>query len=250
MNRFDDKVWEEQVRRYEDGVPASQIGRDLGVSTSSVTYQIKKRGITLRAAIEVRKSVVQQRHLEGGLKLCPKCENPKPLSAFPIDRSKSDGLHHLCRTCLKARSDEYRRNRTPGQIRSRKATEKKYRESERGRELAKGHSRKSTRSVSGRFSGSRSRAIRGGKTWMLTKEEYRELLSKSCEYCSGPLPETSTGLDRLDNKKGYSLDNVVPCCTLCNYARRDQFTPQEMRKFIGPAIKAVREARAKEVLNG
>lgn len=28
------------------------------------------------------------------------------------------------------------------------------------------------------------------------------------------------GLDRIDNSRGYTADNVVPCCTQCNYSKR------------------------------
>jgi len=28
-------------------------------------------------------------------------------------------------------------------------------------------------------------------------------------------------LDRIDNLKGHSFDNVVPACIRCNYARRN-----------------------------
>lgn len=30
------------------------------------------------------------------------------------------------------------------------------------------------------------------------------------------------GLDRIDSSKKHSVDNVVPCCKYCNYAKRDQ----------------------------
>jgi hypothetical protein len=30
------------------------------------------------------------------------------------------------------------------------------------------------------------------------------------------------GLDRVDNGKGYEIDNVVPCCKECNYAKCDR----------------------------
>lgn len=29
------------------------------------------------------------------------------------------------------------------------------------------------------------------------------------------------GLDRVDNKVGYTLDNVVPACKICNHAKVD-----------------------------
>jgi hypothetical protein len=29
------------------------------------------------------------------------------------------------------------------------------------------------------------------------------------------------GIDRKDNKGGYELDNCAPCCTVCNFLKRD-----------------------------
>ena len=29
------------------------------------------------------------------------------------------------------------------------------------------------------------------------------------------------GIDRVDNIKGYDLDNCVTCCSLCNWMKRD-----------------------------
>ena len=50
-------------------------------------------------------------------------------------------------------------------------------------------------------------------------------------------------MDRLDNSRGYEPDNVVACCPICNKVRLDHFTPDEMRQVIGPAIRAVLDAR-------
>jgi len=69
---------------------------------------------------------------------------------------------------------------------------------------------------------------------------------KSCTYCGVDLRVgTGSGLDRLDNGKGYTLSNVTPCCDWCNTARSDHLTPQEMKLFIGPAIREVRLRRRK-----
>lgn len=52
----------------------------------------------------------------------------------------------------------------------------------------------------------------------LNKEDFIKLLMLPCAYCGKiPLNESDrNGLDRVDNTKGYILDNVVPCCFDCN----------------------------------
>jgi len=64
----------------------------------------------------------------------------------------------------------------------------------------------------------------------LSKEEFRNITSKNCFYC-GVEPKqfdknsgnfgiyVYNGIDRIDNEEGYVLDNCVPCCKTCNYAK-------------------------------
>lgn len=61
----------------------------------------------------------------------------------------------------------------------------------------------------------------------LTKDEFKNLINGHCFYCGSP-PIQSTkwaykngnllynGIDRIDNLKGYSVDNCVSCCGVCN----------------------------------
>lgn len=57
---------------------------------------------------------------------------------------------------------------------------------------------------------------RGWSDELLTLNDYRKLSLLSCFYCDAP---TNGGLDRADNNLGYSLNNVVPCCELCNHMK-------------------------------
>ena len=50
----------------------------------------------------------------------------------------------------------------------------------------------------------------------LTKEQYFELIQKPCLYCNYYNEEEINGVDRLDNNKGYILENCIPCCKHCN----------------------------------
>lgn len=52
------------------------------------------------------------------------------------------------------------------------------------------------------------------KSFELTFEEFIQFWQKPCYYCGSPME--GIGLDRVDNNKGYLLNNVVPCCRLCN----------------------------------
>jgi len=66
--------------------------------------------------------------------------------------------------------------------------------------------------------------------WTLSDKQARYLLSQPCYYCgaqpkihknthslNGDFPYT--GLDRMDNSKGYLLGNVVSCCPTCNFMK-------------------------------
>lgn len=68
----------------------------------------------------------------------------------------------------------------------------------------------------------------------LTFEEYSELISKPCFYCNNAMntPSFGRGLDCINNNLGYTIDNVLPCCTTCNQTRSNKFTVEETRTMI------------------
>jgi hypothetical protein len=67
--------------------------------------------------------------------------------------------------------------------------------------------------------------------WTLTQEETHRLFEANCYYCgSKPKqvykakechgPYVYNGIDRVDSSLGYTPDNCVPCCWVCNFAKR------------------------------
>lgn len=75
--------------------------------------------------------------------------------------------------------------------------------------------------------------------WNLTFEQYENLIIENCYYCDDPLNPMGTGLDRLKNDLGYTIDNVVPCCGSCNKIKSDELTSEEM-KFVMKKLKEYR----------
>lgn len=83
-----------------------------------------------------------------------------------------------------------------------------------------------------------------GILFELTKEQLKELIKQDCYYCGNPPlntvrsfngrainyqwrePVNYNGIDRVDNSMGYTLDNVVPCCYMCNWAKREMSQEQ------------------------
>lgn len=54
----------------------------------------------------------------------------------------------------------------------------------------------------------------------LTDNEINTLLKSDCYYCG---KSGADGIDRIDSKKDYTIDNVVPCCKICNMMK-NKFT--------------------------
>lgn len=90
-------------------------------------------------------------------------------------------------------------------------------------------------------------AKRRGLFWGITLDNFAKLTKQNCYYC-GIEPKQSglkgmnhqrngdyiyNGIDRVDNDKGYTLDNVVTCCGTCNNMKRTL----SKRKFIDQVMR-------------
>jgi hypothetical protein len=75
------------------------------------------------------------------------------------------------------------------------------------------------------------RADKRGFEFLLSKEDFRQIIVKPCIYCGSirqnrarGLGKTSgdflyTGIDRRENTCGYVIKNCVPCCSRCNWMK-------------------------------
>lgn len=66
----------------------------------------------------------------------------------------------------------------------------------------------------------RSPARLKGRVFELSQEQFNDLVMAPCKYCGDK--DFPLGVDRVDNSKGYTLDNCVPCCGMCNKAKSNK----------------------------
>ena len=78
--------------------------------------------------------------------------------------------------------------------------------------------------------------------WNLSEAEFKQLITQPCIYC-GEIPnitktssyknktEKITGIDRIDSTKGYSIDNCVSCCGMCNIMKNKFSTEEFLNKI-------------------
>lgn len=81
---------------------------------------------------------------------------------------------------------------------------KKFQEKHRKRHLSK----------EGKYSKYKTNAKDRNLSFNLTFEKFVSYWQQPCYYCGDRIK--TIGLDRVDNKKGYTKDNIVPCCEWCN----------------------------------
>jgi hypothetical protein len=48
----------------------------------------------------------------------------------------------------------------------------------------------------------------------LSIKDFRRFAMLNCVYCGDKVK--TIGIDRIDNDKGYSVNNCAPCCSVCN----------------------------------
>lgn len=84
-----------------------------------------------------------------------------------------------------------------------------------------------------------------GLEYNLTDEQVERLIFSNCYFCGiGPSKICTlgqgawtresvpiNGIDRIDSGKGYTTDNVLPCCTDCNYLKVDRKQDEFLAKI-------------------
>jgi hypothetical protein len=97
----------------------------------------------------------------------------------------------------------------------------------RGRALGVGTKREATvRVLSGSY---KLKCRKMAREWSLTADDVDALIFNDCHYC-GRSPRNiargrclpHNGIDRVNNARGYHVDNVVTCCKACNLAKRTE----------------------------
>ena len=71
----------------------------------------------------------------------------------------------------------------------------------------------------------------------LTIDEFKQHYQKDCYYCGDHIK--TIGLDRIDNNIGYTKDNVIPCCTMCNFMKHHHSSS----KFVNQCIKIAKNIK-------
>lgn len=83
---------------------------------------------------------------------------------------------------------------------------------------------KSRKSVKERYDYYRDSSVLRQKEWSdkMTLEYCEKLFKSQCCYCGKKYVPNGylLGIDRVDNTKGYCIDNCVACCDICNFMKR------------------------------
>ena len=182
-------------------------------------------------------------------KKCIKCNEIKSIDHYKkyLNRKKEVCHFNFCRDCYNLYEQNRRKNKThialcPVCNKERKVNHQVNRNITVGR--SNGLCRKCSDKIGGSknkiefMHSSKNRVLRTyknaaksrGYNWDLSNDDFDKLSKQKCFYC-GKQPSNiakSTcnngdfiyqGIDRLDNTKGYNINNCVPCCIKCNRAK-------------------------------
>jgi hypothetical protein len=155
-------------------------------------------------------------------KVCRKCEVEKPLTEFyKTLRKGKDYYNPQCKKCRNACATAYHANNRERLNAQRKAHQDAH------PELWKAANRRPRRRFGALLGNAKARDMEV----TISFDDFAELISKPCFYCGGDLPDSGSGVDRIDSKIGYAQGNVRPCCTNCNLAKNDM-TDSEFREWV------------------
>lgn len=153
---------------------------------SNLSKTLKNLSITRKEEIEEVKLKI-----ESGEKFCPVCKTWKGILDFHKDEASKDGYRASCKDCV---CESKRKNRDPFNL-------------------------------SRAYSNYRKNAENRGYCFNLTLEDFVNFVRNKCCYCGTETNKGRNGqsclmgIDRVDNNKGYTIENTAPCCWSCNHMK-------------------------------
>lgn len=92
-----------------------------------------------------------------------------------------------------------------------------------------------------------------GFKWQLTRKQVEGIIKMNCHYCGSPpsnIKKTKnsideglkySGIDRINSKDNYTIENCVSCCKICNYAKSNMTIEEFYKWAINLGQKAMAE---------
>ncbi len=182
------------------------------------------------------------------VKFCKQCGQTKPATTEYFRISKKNGaLWSPCKQCV---ADRIRKRKQDPEVRQkkkeydrqwrlvnkdrrnaefrkkyltdpiyrakRKATHLRYRQQVANQAKRRCYERSDPKAIYGHYKkGAKIRSI----PFQLSFEEFMTFWQQPCFYCG--LEIKTIGIDRVENKQGYFMENLVSCCARCNRAKSD-----------------------------
>ena len=122
------------------------------------------------------------------------CKETKDESEFYKHKRAKGGVRNHCKSCCRAYEEE-------------------------NKESIKAYQKTHSQTPKGKFSAYKASAKERDIPFDLTFEEFSTFWQKPCVYSGHEI--ATIGLDRIDSSKGYTIDNVLPCCSICNIIKMD-----------------------------
>lgn len=147
------------------------------------------------------------------MKKCKDCQ--VELNESNCNKGQFARKFYICKVCWKPYSKKYR-DKNPNSIKTHNA-----------------------KPIS-RFNRLKFSTRKRGHEVTISFEEFKFITDEPCIYCHNKLckkSEQGSNLDRIDNSKGYTIDNIQPCCKVCNAVRNQFLTVEETHVVINALMK-------------
>lgn len=151
-------------------------------------------------------------------KKCSSCSQTKSTDTFNRNIRTKDGRQPYCKDCEKL----YRQKNIEHIKKRQHEYDIEY--NKRNREKLSAQQKERNQTPQGKYKQYQHAAEYRNLEFILTFEEFMTFWQEPCWYCLVTI--STVGLDRLDNHKGYKVDNLVSCCITCNEMKMDRSTKE------------------------